>query len=142
LTIVATVASAGAKTNTATVTAADQNDPDSADRTASATVTPQSADLSITKTVNNATPNVGQNVTFTVTLSNGGPDTATGVSVSDSLPAGLTFVSATPSQGTYTSGTGVWAVGTLNNGANATLTIVATVTSAGAKTNTASVTAS
>ena len=34
--------------------------------------------------------------------------------VTDLLPAGLTFVSATPSQGTYDSVTGVWTVGTVD----------------------------
>ena len=33
--------------------------------------------------------------------------------VQDLLPAGLTFVSATASQGTYDHGTGVWTVGTV-----------------------------
>ena len=42
-------------------------------------------------------------MTFTVTLTNNGPDTATGVQVTDLLPAGLSFVSATPSQGSYDS---------------------------------------
>ncbi|MCA9201868.1 MAG: DUF11 domain-containing protein, partial [Planctomycetales bacterium] len=147
LQLVATVANTGAKTNTAEITASDQLDPDSTpnnaagaeDDQASATVTPPIADLSLTKTVDNASANVGQNVTFTVTVSNTGPDAATNVSVADALPAGLTFVSATPSQGTYNSGTGVWTVGTINSAANATLTITATVASTGTKTNTAQV---
>ena len=62
----------------------------------------------MTKTVSNPTPNVGDQITFTVTLSNQGPDAATGVQVTDLLPAGLTFVSATPSQGTYNNVSGVW----------------------------------
>ena len=62
---------------------------------------PSKRDLALTKTVNDPTPNVGDSVTFTVTFTNNGPDTATGVQVTDLLPAGLTFVSATPSQGTY-----------------------------------------
>ena len=57
------------------------------------------------------------------------------------LPTGLTFVSSTPSQGTYNSATGLWSIGTVNVQANATLTLVATVTQAGVKTNTATVTA-
>jgi len=65
------------------------------------------ADLSVTKTVSDATPNVGDQITFTVTLNNAGPDDATGVQVTDLLPAGLSFVSATPGQGTYDSNTGL-----------------------------------
>src|SRR5262249_1027927 len=51
-----------------------------------------------------------------------------GVSLSDVLPAGLTLVSATPSQGDYNGG--AWNVGTALNGNTATLSIRATVTSA------------
>jgi len=99
------------------------------------------ADLAITKTVNNPTPNVGANVVFTVTVTNHGPSGATGVTVNDQLPSGYAYVSHTASQGTYTSGTGVWAVGSLANGASATLTLTATVQASGNYTNTASVTA-
>jgi uncharacterized repeat protein (TIGR01451 family) len=85
---------------------------------------------------------VGTNVTFTVTVSNAaGFSTATGVTVKDVLPAGLSYVSSTPSQGSYASGTGVWTVGTLAPGASVTLSIVATVTTGGTKTNYAQVTA-
>ncbi len=150
LSIIATVTSSGAKFNTAQVAAANEGDLDSTpgnsapaeDDQASVTVTPQIADLSLTKTVDNATPNANQNVTFTITLTNGGPDNATGVVVTDLLPAGLTFVSATPSgTTTYNSGTGVWTVGALNSAASATLSVVATATTVGAKVNTAQVTA-
>jgi uncharacterized repeat protein (TIGR01451 family) len=57
---------------------------------------------------------IGDQVTFTLTLNNLGPNTADGVHVQDLLPAGYAFVSATPSQGTYTSTTGDWNVGTVN----------------------------
>ena len=87
-----------------------------ANNTASATETPQQADLALTKTVSNPTPNVGDPITFTVTLTNAGPDAATDVQVTDLLPAGLTFVSADPSQGTYDRATGVWTVGTVTAG--------------------------
>ena len=49
-------------------------------------------------TASNATP--GTTVSFTITVTNSGPDTDTAVQVKDLLPAGLTFVSAVPSQGT------------------------------------------
>jgi len=149
LQIVASVDSIGTKTNTAQVTAADQADSDSTpnnsiaaeDDQDDAAVTPQVVDLSLTKTVSNATPNVGNNVTFTITTNNAGPDAATNVTVADTLPAGTTFVSSTPSQGSYNNGTGVWTVGTIANGGNATLQIVASVDSIGTKTNTAQVSA-
>ncbi len=93
------------------------------------------ADLRVTKTASNITP--GNTVSFTVTVTNDGPRRATDVRVLDLLPAGLTFVSAAPSQGIYSATAvvgppaypaGTWRVGTLNNGASATLTINANVT--------------
>jgi uncharacterized repeat protein (TIGR01451 family) len=136
-------------TNTAEITASDQFDPDSTpnnhvvseDDQASATVTAKSADLSLTKIVDDSSPTLSQNVLFTVTLTNGGPNAATNVEVKDQLPAGLTFVSATPSQGSYNNSNGIWLVGTVNASSSATLEITATVTSSGTITNTAEVTA-
>jgi uncharacterized repeat protein (TIGR01451 family) len=49
------------------------------------------------------------------------------------------FVSNTQSTGTYTSGTGVWSIGTLSNGADATLTIPVNAT--GSYANTAAIAA-
>jgi LPXTG-site transpeptidase (sortase) family protein len=141
LSIVATVTGTAAVTNTATKTAEDQVDPVSGNNTASATINPVSADIAIVKTVDSATPNLGSNVTFSVTATNNGPSNATGVQVSDVLPAGLSLVLATPSAGTYDSGTGVWSIGPLANLAHATLSITATVTGTAAVTNTATKTA-
>ena len=102
-------------------------------------------DLELSKTVDNATPLVGSNVTFTVTVTNNntspGVSTATGVTVKDALPAGLSYVSSSASQGSYSSGTNVWTVGTLAPGQSVTLSIVATVTTGGTKTNFAQVAA-
>ncbi len=97
------------------------------------------SNLSIAKTVSSTTPNVGSNVTFTLTATNNGPSNNTNVSVNDLLPSGYTFVSATPSVGTYNSSTGVWTIGNLNNAASATLSIVATVNATGVYTNTANI---
>ncbi|MCD0466049.1 DUF11 domain-containing protein, partial [Flavobacterium sp. ENC] len=101
-----------------------------------AQITILQANVGITKTVNNLTPNIGSNVIFTLTADNAGPNNAAGVEVTDVLPNGYTFVSATPSVGTFNSGTGLWTVGTLNNGANATLTVTATVNATGNYANT------
>ena len=101
---------------------------------------PPPVDLAITKTVDNPAPAVlGLTVSFTLTVTNSGALPATNVTVNDLLPAGLQFVSATASQGSYSSATGIWAVGTVDNAAPRTLTIRANVNAAGLITNTATV---
>src|SRR4029077_12183154 len=99
LTLMARVDSPQPQTNMATITAADQFDPDTGNNTASASELPQQADLQVMKSVDQSRPNVGDTITFTVTLTNAGPDAASNVQVTDLLPAGLTFVSASPGQG-------------------------------------------
>src|SRR5262249_62042574 len=91
------------------------------------------------KPVRNARPHVGDPVPFTITLPNPGPAPATGVQINDPLPAGLTFVSATPSQGSYDPATGVWDLGTVNPGTPLTLTLAAVVSSPEAQNNIATV---
>lgn len=102
-------------------------------------------DLALAKTVSNSNPNAGAAISYTLTATNttaNAMDT-TGVAVSDVLPAGFSFVSASGT-GTYNSSTGVWSIGNLARGATATLTINGTVSaSAGTTvTNTAQITAS
>ena len=63
--------------------------------------------------------------------------------MTDQIPSGVTYVSSTRSQGSYSSSTGVWDVGSLDEGASATLNITVTVdngTGGDTITNTASVT--
>ncbi|QTR50271.1 SdrD B-like domain-containing protein [Candidatus Thiothrix anitrata] len=86
-----------------------------------------SADLEVAKTANVSSAKSGDTVIYTITVKNNGPDNATGVEVTDQLPTGVTYDSHNAGQGTYTSGTGIWAVGSLANGATATLTITITV---------------
>lgn len=52
-----------------------------------------SADLSVTKTDNPDPVTAGNDLTYTITVNNAGPSNAAGVSLSDTLPAGQTFVS-------------------------------------------------
>ena len=102
---------------------------------------PQAADLVMAKTVDNAAAVTGTNVIYTVTATNEGTLDATLVEVTDLLPAGVSFVSASASQGSYDDSTGLWTVGTLTPNGVATLDITASVTAAtGTITNTAEVT--
>lgn len=92
----------------------------------------QVADVSLGVAPATLDAEVGDGVTVTITVSNAGPDPATGVTASAPIPAGLTLVSATPSQGNYVSE--IWTVGTLATGASATLTLKVSATEAGART--------
>ncbi len=93
------------------------------------------ADFQVTQTADNRVLQPGVSgsdlATFTVTVKNNGPDGAA-ATVTDLLPAGLSFVSAAPGQGTYTQGTGVWDVGVLASGAQATLQLQAQAATAAA----------
>ncbi|MCX5999664.1 MAG: DUF11 domain-containing protein [Chloroflexi bacterium] len=110
------------------VTAADQGDGKSTNNTATVTITVPSADLDITNAASTSTPSEGGTIVYTVTLKNNGPSNATSVTASSPLPAGLTYVSSSPSLGSYDSSGGKWTVGDLSFGASATLTITVTVT--------------
>ncbi len=87
------------------------------------------ANLSVTKTADKTTANVGDTVTYTIRIINNGPDDATTVKVTDLLPSGLTFVSASTTSGAYATSTGVWTIGTMLNGSSTTMTLLATVKS-------------
>jgi uncharacterized repeat protein (TIGR01451 family) len=101
-----------------------------------------SADLSITNT---ASPNpavVGSNVTYRIIVTNNGPAPATGVTMIDDLPAFITFVSASTTQGScFGNGTTTCNLGTLANGASATINVTGIVLVGLQMTNIAKVTA-
>ena len=79
---------------------------------------------------------LGQQVTYSLTVTNQGTATGTGVSLTDTLPSGVTFVSATggiaPVNGVLT-----FALGSLDAKADASVTIVVTPTAAGPLSDTA-----
>jgi uncharacterized delta-60 repeat protein/uncharacterized repeat protein (TIGR01451 family) len=101
------------------------------------------ADLSLSKTGPPGRVPTGRNMTYSMTVANNGPDQATEVTLIDQLPASVSFVSAAPSQGTCgeSAGTVTCALGSMANGAVATVDIVVRPNSAGTITNTASVSA-
>jgi uncharacterized repeat protein (TIGR01451 family) len=120
-------------------------DPTPANNTASASTTVNPiADLSITKSDSPDPVSSGQELTYSIGVSNAGPSAASGVTVTDTLPSGVTFNSATASQGTCSqaSGTVTCNLGTVNNGSSASVTIKVTPSTGGSLTNQATVSAS
>ncbi|HEY2971031.1 MAG TPA: PQQ-dependent sugar dehydrogenase [Pyrinomonadaceae bacterium] len=104
-------------------------------------VSATSADLSVTKTASPNPGQVGVNLSYRITATNNGPAAATNVNVSDTLPAGVSFVSASATQGSC-SGTSTvnCSVGSLAVGASSIITIVVTPSAPGQISNTATVT--
>jgi uncharacterized repeat protein (TIGR01451 family) len=119
------------------------NPPPSSPPASTPTPTPTptpTVDLAIVKTADPTSTLTGKNVTYTLTVTNNGPVTDTNVVVGDSLPFGVTYVSATSSQGTC-SGTTVLqcSIGTMTNGQKVTITVVVNTTQTGTIVNTATV---
>jgi uncharacterized repeat protein (TIGR01451 family) len=107
---------------------------------------PGSSDLRVTKTASAPSVRVGATVTYTIQVENLGPDAATGVVVTDPLPKGADYLSATTTAGSCsTQGQRVvCAIGTLEAGAAAkvraaTVTLAVIPRKAGALVNTVSV---
>jgi uncharacterized repeat protein (TIGR01451 family) len=133
----------GTITNPASVDANEtERDVTNNDDTAVTTLDPD-FDVVVTKTVNDNTPDPGQQITYTVNLSNEGPSRATGVILSDPIPAGLTFVSATLGAQTGTSNGTTVTFPAVNLNPNQSLTALLTFTvnasATGVIANTASV---
>ncbi len=133
------IAADGFLTNTATAVGTTPIGQKPVSPPATATI-PVAADLSLTKTVDNAAPVVGSNVVYTVTVGNAGPSEARNIVVSDQTPLGATFISATPSVGTYNSATGAWNIPALAVGASATLVSTVRIDTASAVVNSATIT--
>ena len=64
------------------------------------------ADVAVLKSVTPTSALVGDTVTLFVSVLNNGPNQASGVVITDVLPAGMTFVSASPQQGSYVPSSG------------------------------------
>ena len=86
------------------------------------------------KTVDQPAVEVDDEVTWTIVVTHNAAEAntaATGVTVSDVFPNGTSFVSATPTLGTFDQNTGIWTLGAaLQPGQSATLTVVSRIDSA------------
>jgi uncharacterized repeat protein (TIGR01451 family) len=140
--------SEGTLNNTATVTTTD-TDSNLNNNSASVNgiVAQKYVDLATTM-IESADPIfAGENETYTILVKNvGTPFSATGVAVTDTLPASMTFVSASTSQGSLvtppvgSTGTVTANIGTIAPGATVSVTITAKSTTAGVVTNSATAT--
>ncbi|MCP3868870.1 MAG: DUF11 domain-containing protein, partial [Gammaproteobacteria bacterium] len=140
---------AGDYLNEAEVKAADQPDRDSVpwdqqgDDYATAQVEPENRiDLELSKTVTPATGlTIGDTVVFTLELDNTGGNVglASGVQVTDILPASYQLLGERPSVGSYNRTSGIWTVGRLTRGSNATLVMMASILDAEQLSNVAEV---
>lgn len=141
LTVAAEIESKGSYVNTATVSG---NEIDSDLSNNSSTVTPVpgalQANLGVAKTASSMSPVIGTDITFTIVAKNDGPDQATNVQVTEVLPAGYTYLGCKTEHGTFNNTTGIWTIGTMANGASATMTITANVNPTGSYANTATIT--
>ena len=90
-------------------------------------------DLGITKTVSNLTPEIGEEITFTLVVGNTGDHTATDVEVTDTLPAGFTYVVNSSAVTGGTASTSIngnalgWTIDDIDSGNSVTITFRAKV---------------
>jgi uncharacterized repeat protein (TIGR01451 family) len=96
--------------------------------------------LLLTKTASAVLLAPGSNVTYTLTVTNEGPSIVTGLSITDPLPSGLSYLSASSTLGVCSVNNSVVTcnVGILTNNTGLTVTIIGIDTNSGALTNRAS----
>ncbi|MBI5674807.1 MAG: DUF11 domain-containing protein, partial [Nitrospirae bacterium] len=146
------VDASGSYKNVAQVTASDQADGDSTpnnddgdqsedDEDSESTIPVSVADLSVSKSDSPDPVTAGNNLTYTITVSNAGPSDAVNVVATDTLPAGVTFVS-TNGCGNDPNGVPNCNLGTITAGNSKQYTITVTVNTGttGTITNSVSVT--
>src|SRR5262245_21252897 len=151
VTIVVLPITPGTLTDTESV-ATSSGDNNTANNTDTETTTVNAApveteeDVSVTKSDSSDPVLTGQSLSYTLLVSNAGPNAATGVTVIDTLPAGVSFISATPSGAgnscTQASGIVSCDLGTIDPAASETVTILVLPTTPGTLSDTATVTTS
>jgi uncharacterized repeat protein (TIGR01451 family) len=115
----------GTTFNDASVTASEPEVLFANNATTHATTSRRTADLALTKAgPANVTP--GNTITWTITIQNNGPNASAGATLSDTLPAGVTFQSAS-SGCANAAGVVTCTLGTIASGSSAQVQIVALV---------------
>jgi uncharacterized repeat protein (TIGR01451 family) len=134
-------------TNTATLTA-NEFDPNPGDNTASVNSTVSPAEVGVTIQAIPSPVLAGDNLSYTLLVTNNGPATAdgpngTGVQLVDTLPSGVTYVSASAAQGTVQQfgNTVSFDLGSIAAGTTIAATIVVIPNAPGSLTNSATVSA-
>jgi len=125
----------GTITNTVTRTSSDQVDRNAANDTGRVSFTVSSLiDLAVDISVAAGPYYTNDSYLYTVVVNNNGPSTGTNIIDTVILPTGLTASNISVGQGSYTTNgdTIFWAIGTLANGANTTMTYDGTPTIASA----------
>jgi len=127
----------GTITNTVTRQSSDQVDRNAANDTGRVSFTVSSLiDLAVDISVGAGPYYTNSSYLYTVVVTNNGPSTGTNIIDTVLLPAGLTASNIQVGQGSYTTNgdTIFWAIGTLANGANSTMTYDGTPTTPSADT--------
>jgi len=121
----------GTLTNTAVVSANESETTLANNRATVLTQVKALIDLAIVKVASLEELRPGDQLAYTLKATNNGPSDATGVTVVDAIPAGVTFVSATATQGSasVTSGVLTASLGNLASGDSASVTILVTANS-------------
>jgi uncharacterized repeat protein (TIGR01451 family) len=127
--------------NVVTVTAHDQAGHSlTASDDARVDITPRLIDLVVVKDASSPTP-LGGTVDYSLKVTNKGPDTATDVQLADPAPAGITYLAASPSQGTCNVSAALvtCSLGSIAPGQTVTIAVTGRATVVGTLTNTATV---
>jgi uncharacterized repeat protein (TIGR01451 family) len=134
ITLTVTAPANGTVTNTATGTSS-VSDPYPANNTAAAALTSVTgiADIGVTQSPVGSVL-ATSNLVYTITVTNLGPSTAASLIVTDTLPANVTFVSATGG-GNNSNGTVLWNFASLASGAGTSFTLTVAAPASGSLTN-------
>jgi uncharacterized repeat protein (TIGR01451 family) len=140
----AQITGVGGSSHVDTVTASGEDEngnPLSASDDARVDILPRLIDLVIIKDASSPTPLNGI-VAYTLTVTNKGPDTATNVQLADPAPVGISYLTATPSQGSCSVSPALvtCSLGSIAAGQTVTITVTARATQVGRHVNTATVT--